>query len=109
MLINGVDVNVKLTYSPWSLYLLEPSTDVKVRLKISDVTLPLRSNQIQPFTLLTQKLQTQGGPVPCNTHSLSDESIYHRRRLSAGNASLVSVPQTTFGSTVKTSASVGLT
>ena len=34
MLINGVDMNIKLTRAPESFYLLAPSDDVKVRIKI---------------------------------------------------------------------------
>jgi hypothetical protein len=39
MLINGVGMNVKLTHPPEAFYLLAPSDDTKVRIKILDATL----------------------------------------------------------------------
>ena len=39
MLINGVDMNIKLTRAPESFYFLAPSDDAKVRVKILDATL----------------------------------------------------------------------
>ena len=41
MLINGVDMNVKLTRAPVAFYLLAPSDDTKVRIKILDANLLL--------------------------------------------------------------------
>ena len=39
MLINGVDMNMKLTRAPEGFYLLAPSDDNKLRIKILDATL----------------------------------------------------------------------
>jgi len=36
MLINGVDMNIKLTRTPEAFYWLEPTDDIKVRIKILD-------------------------------------------------------------------------
>jgi hypothetical protein len=45
MLINGVDMNIKLTRAPEAFYLWWSSDDSKVRMKILDATfLSLRSN-----------------------------------------------------------------
>jgi hypothetical protein len=44
MLINGVDMNIKLTRTSESFYLLGPSDDTKVRIKIMDASLLLRWN-----------------------------------------------------------------
>ena len=44
MLINGVDMNIKLTRAPEALYLMAPSDDTKLRIKILDATLSLKSN-----------------------------------------------------------------
>jgi len=38
MLINGLDMNIKLTRAPEAFYLLAPSDDNKVRIKILDAT-----------------------------------------------------------------------
>ena len=39
MLINGVEINIKLTRATEAFYLLAPSDDIKLRIKISDATL----------------------------------------------------------------------
>jgi len=39
MLINGVDMNIKLTRAPEAFYLLAPTDDTKVRIRILDATL----------------------------------------------------------------------
>jgi hypothetical protein len=45
MLINGVDMNIKLTRAPEAFYLREPSDDTEVCIKILDITfLSLMSN-----------------------------------------------------------------
>jgi len=43
MLINGVHMNIKLTWTTESFYLRAPSDDNKVRIKILDATLLLVS------------------------------------------------------------------
>ena len=44
MLINGVGVNIKLTRTPEAFYLLAPTDDTKVRIKMLEATLSLKSN-----------------------------------------------------------------
>jgi hypothetical protein len=44
MLINGVDTNIKPTRAPEAFYLLAPSDDTILRIKILDATLSLKSN-----------------------------------------------------------------
>jgi len=44
MLIDGVDMNIKLTRTPEAFYLLAPTDDTKVRIKILDAALSLKSN-----------------------------------------------------------------
>ena len=39
MLINAVDMNIKLTCAPETFYLLAPSDDIKLRIKILDANL----------------------------------------------------------------------
>jgi hypothetical protein len=53
MLINGVDMNIKLTRAPDAFYILAPSDD-KVRIKILDATLFMTHVELKPlFYLLT--------------------------------------------------------
>jgi hypothetical protein len=52
MLINGVDMNIKLTRTSEAFYLLGPSDDTKVRIKIMDATLFLTQVELKPPLLL---------------------------------------------------------
>ena len=52
MLINGVDVKVKLTRAPEPFYLLDPSDDTKVRIKILGATLFNTQVELKPPVLL---------------------------------------------------------
>jgi hypothetical protein len=54
MLINGVDMNIKLTRAPDAFYLLGPSDDNKVRIKNLDATLFITQVELKTlFFLLT--------------------------------------------------------
>ena len=52
MLINGVDMNIKLTRTPEAFYLLGPNDDAKVRIKILDATLFITQVELKPPLLL---------------------------------------------------------
>jgi hypothetical protein len=52
MLINGVDMNIRLTRAPEAFYLLGTTDDVKVRIKILDATLFVTQTEIKPPLLL---------------------------------------------------------
>jgi len=52
MLINGVDMNIKLTRTPQVFYLLAPNDDTKVRIKILDATLFITQVELNPPLLL---------------------------------------------------------
>ena len=52
MLINGVDMNMKLTRTPEAFYLLAPKDDTKVRIKILDATLFITQVELKPPLLL---------------------------------------------------------
>jgi len=52
MLINDVDMNIKLTRAPDAVYLLAPSDDNKVRIKILDATLFITQVELKPPLLL---------------------------------------------------------
>ena len=54
MLINGVDMNIKLTRAPEAFFVLAPADDNKVRIKILDVILFIYHVECKPlFFLLT--------------------------------------------------------
>jgi len=48
MLIHGVDMNIKLTRAPESFYLLVPSDDTKLSIKILDATLFITEIELKP-------------------------------------------------------------
>jgi len=52
MLINGVDINNKLTRAPDASYILAPSDDNKVRIKILDATLFITQVELKPHFFL---------------------------------------------------------
>ena len=52
MLINGVDMNIKLTRAPKAFYILETSDDNKVRIKVFDATLFIIQVELKPLLLL---------------------------------------------------------
>jgi hypothetical protein len=49
MLINGVDMNIKLTRAPDAFYLWGPSDDPTVCIKILDVTLFVTQVELKPL------------------------------------------------------------
>jgi hypothetical protein len=52
MLINGVNMNIKLTRTPEAFYLLAPHNDTKLRIKILDATLFITQVELKPPLLL---------------------------------------------------------
>jgi hypothetical protein len=52
LLINGVNMNIKLTRAPEAFYLLASSDDTKVRVKILDATLFITQVELKPPPLL---------------------------------------------------------
>jgi len=53
MLINHVDMNIKLTRAPEAFNLLAPSDDSKLRIKIFDVTLFITKVELKTPLLVT--------------------------------------------------------
>jgi hypothetical protein len=51
MLINDVDMNIRLTRAPQAFYLLGTTDDVKVCIKILDATLFVTQTEIKPHLL----------------------------------------------------------
>jgi hypothetical protein len=55
MLINGVNMNIKLTRIPEAFYLLAPTDDTKVRIKILDATLFITQVELKPPSTLSSR------------------------------------------------------
>jgi hypothetical protein len=53
MLINGVDMNIKLTRTPEAFYLMGPSDETKVRIKIEDATLYVTQAELKSPLLVS--------------------------------------------------------
>jgi hypothetical protein len=49
MLINDVDMYIKLTRTPEAFYLLAPNDDTKIRTKILDATLFITQVELKPL------------------------------------------------------------
>ena len=52
MLINGIHMNIKLIRKPEAFYLLAPTDDTKVRIKILDATLFIAQVELKPPLVL---------------------------------------------------------
>jgi len=52
MLINGVDMNIKLTLAPEAFYLFAPSDQSKLRIRILDASLFITQVELKPFFFL---------------------------------------------------------
>jgi hypothetical protein len=48
MLINGVDMDIKLTRAPEAFYISAPSDDTKLSIKILDATLFITEIELKP-------------------------------------------------------------
>jgi hypothetical protein len=111
MLINGVDMNIRLTRVPEAFYLLGTTDDVKVRIKILDATLFVTQTEIKPPLLL----------APANVLAMKRKAHYPITRtqiktfragagaqqISIDNASLGPIPERLLIGLVKNTAFVG--
>jgi hypothetical protein len=59
MLINGVDRNMKRTRAPKVFYLLAPSDDNKLHIKILDATLFINQVELKPPLLAYASLRNE--------------------------------------------------
>jgi hypothetical protein len=71
IVINGVNMNIKITRAPESLYILAPSDDNKVRIKILEATLFITQTELKPPVLLahTNVLAMAQNELSCYTYS----------------------------------------
>jgi len=97
MLFNGVDINIKLTRAPESFYLLAPSDDNKVRIKILEATLFIIQVELKlPLLLayanvLTLKRKAHYPLTHTQIKTLTASS--GAQQVSIGNAFLGNIPE----------------
>jgi hypothetical protein len=113
MLINGVDMNIKLTRAPEAFYLLGASGDTKLHIKILDTTLFVTQVELKPRLLLAHAnvlgiKRITYYPV---THTEIKTFTASSRALQASidNAFLGPIPEKLLKGLVKSSAFVGST
>jgi hypothetical protein len=96
MLINGVDMIIKLTRASEAFYLLGPSNDTKVRIKIMDATLFLTQVELKPPLLLADAnvldMKRKAYPVTHNEIK-SFTTSSGTQQISINNAFLGPVPE----------------
>jgi len=113
MLINGVDMNIKLTRAPDAFYLLAPSDDDKVRIKILDATLFITQVELKPPLLLAHaNVLGMKRKAHCPvTHSQikTFTASSGAQQISIDNAFLGPIPERILIALVKNTAFVGST
>jgi hypothetical protein len=111
MLINGVDMNIKLTRAPHAFYLLGLTDDTKVRIKILDATLFITQVELKPPLLLAHAnvLAMKRKAIYPVTHSQikTFTASSGARQVSVDNAFLGPIPDRTIITLVKNTAFVG--
>lgn len=111
MLINGVDMNIKLTRATEAFYLLSPSDDVKLRIKILDATLFLTQAELKPPLLLAHAnvlgMKKKAHYPITHTQIKTFTSGAGTQQVSIDNAFLGPVPERLLIAFVKNTAFVG--
>jgi hypothetical protein len=103
MLINGVDMNIKLTRAPEAFYLLAPNDDTKVRIKILDAALFITQVELKPPLLLAHAvlaMKRKAHPVT-HTQIKTFTASSGSQQISINNAFLWPVPDRILVSLVK--------
>jgi hypothetical protein len=113
MLINGVDMNIKLTRAPEAFYLLGTSDDAKVRIKILDATLFVTQVELKPPLLLAHAnvlgmKRKEHLPVTHTQIKIFTAGSW-AQQISIDNAFLGPIPERLLIGLVKNSAFVGST
>jgi hypothetical protein len=111
MLINGVDMNIKLTRTSEAFYLLGPSDDTKVRIKIIDATLFLTQVELKQPLLLAHTnvlaMKRKAHYPVTHTQIKSFTKSSETQKISIDNAFLELVPDRILVILVKNKAFVG--
>jgi hypothetical protein len=113
MLINGVDMNIKLTRAPEAFYLFGPSDDAKVRIKILDATLFVTQVELKPPLLLAHAnvlgMKRKAHYPITHTQIKTFTASSGAQQVSIDNAFLGPIPERLLVVLVKNSAFVGST
>jgi len=111
MLINGVDMNIKLTCAPDAFYLLTPSDDNKVRIKILDATLFITQVELKHHLLLAHAnvlgMKHKAHYPVTHNQIKSFTAISGAQQISIDNAFLGPIPERILIALVKNTAFVG--
>ena len=111
MLINGVDMNIKLTRAPEAFYLLGNSDDVKVRIKILDATLFITQIELKPPLLLAHAnvlgMKRKAHYPLTHTQIKTFTASAGAQQVSIDNAFLGPIPERLLVAIVKNTAFVG--
>jgi hypothetical protein len=110
MLINGVDMNIKLTRTSEAFYLLGPSDDTKVRIKIIDDTLFLIQVELKSPLLLAHAnflTMKRKAHYPVTHTQIKSFTSSGTQQISINNAFLGPVPDRILVILVKNKAFVG--
>jgi hypothetical protein len=113
MLINGVDMNIKLTRAPEAFCLLGPSDDAKVRIKILDPTLFVTQVELKPPLPLAHAkvlgMKRKAHYPVTHTQIKTFTASSGAQHVSIDNAFLGPIPERLLVRLVKNSAFVGST
>jgi hypothetical protein len=110
MLINGVDMNIKLTRAPEAFYLWGPSDDPKVRIKIFYATLFVTQVEFKPPRLLAHAvlgMKRKAHYPVTHTQIKTFTASSGAKQLSIDNAFLGQIPEIILIAIVKNTAIVG--
>jgi len=111
MLINGVDMNIKLTRAPEAYYLLAPSDDNNVRIKILDATIFITQVELKPSLLLAHAnvlgMKRKAHYSAIHTQIKTFTASSGAQQVSIDNAFLGPIPERILVALVKNTSFVG--
>jgi len=111
ILINGVDMNIKLTRTPEAFYLLTPNDDTKVRINILDANLFITQVELKPPLLLAHAnvlaMRRKAHYPVTHTQIKTVTASSGTQQISINNAFLGPVPDRILIVSVKNAAFVG--
>jgi len=106
MLINGVDMNIKLTRAPLAFFLLAPSDDRKLRIKILDASLFINQVELKPPLLLLHSnffgMKRKANYRVTHTQIKTFTARSVAQRISIDNSLLGPIPERIFIALIKT-------
>jgi hypothetical protein len=112
MLLNGVDMNIKLTRAPEALYLLGPTDDTKVRVMIEDATLHVTQAELKSPVLVSHTkvlaVKKEKAHYPITHSQIKTFTVSSgAQQISINNAFTGPIPERLLVALVKNSSFVG--